>query len=130
MGQAWPRPTRRIAAGQRTILASRRRGLSLPEQALDDIHARLRRLARTSPALHTHLDEQETCELLQTRDVWRAVQLVGKGLEKRLWAGGPGWRESAQPPQFSASGLPRLTLRGKPLGTSPGKASYLLPRLL
>ena len=39
-----------------------------------------RRLARTSPVHCTHLDEQETRELLQTWDMRRAVQLVGKGL--------------------------------------------------
>lgn len=51
------------------------------EQALDDLHARLAAArANISGALHTHLDEQETRELLQTRDMRRAVQLVGKGL--------------------------------------------------
>ena len=51
------------------------------EQALDELHARLSSAgANISDVLHTHLDEQETRELLQTRDMRRAVQLVNKGL--------------------------------------------------
>lgn len=56
-------------------------GIMSTEKSLDQLYDFLRR-ARTSPSavLHTGLDDHETRELLQTRDVATAVNLVRKGL--------------------------------------------------
>lgn len=51
------------------------------ECALDELYGRLSTAGiKISSVLNTHLDEQETRELLQTRDMRRAIQLVNKGL--------------------------------------------------
>ena len=60
-------------------------GARLTDPALDDLYGRLVAAgANVSTALHTNLDEQETRELLQTRDMARAVELVSKGLRNRF----------------------------------------------
>lgn len=60
-------------------------GTRTGDQLLDDLFQRIEQARLNLGAtLNTGLDEVETRELLTTRDMGRAVQLVRKGLAVRL----------------------------------------------